>query len=118
MFHYSNQGAGIVAARPLGGCALFVGRESMNQSSTIVYDCNASLGRRHDRRVAYDTRADLRRIMSEAGISRALVYNPHGIHFGAVEGNQWLLEEIHGDPALIAQFVVNFATNELDEVHA
>jgi predicted TIM-barrel fold metal-dependent hydrolase len=90
----------------------------MKQSSTIVYDCNASLGRRHDRRVAYDTRADLRRIMSEAGITRALVYNPHGMHFGAVEGNRWLLEEIHGDPALIAQFVVNFATNDLEEVDA
>jgi predicted TIM-barrel fold metal-dependent hydrolase len=90
----------------------------MNQPSTIVYDCNASLGRRHDRRVAYDTRADLRRIMTEAGISRTVVYNPQSVSFGGLDGNQWLLEEIDGDPALIPQFVVNFATHDLDEVDA
>jgi predicted TIM-barrel fold metal-dependent hydrolase len=88
----------------------------MFRPSTTVYDCNVALGRRHDRLVAYDRREDLKRIMSEAGISKALVYNPYGAHFGTTEGNRFLLEEIGGDPNLIPQFVVNLATDDLDEV--
>ena len=52
------------------------------------------------------------------GIARALVYNPYAINFGTVEGNQFLLEEIAGDPALIPQFVCSFATDDLAEIDA
>jgi predicted TIM-barrel fold metal-dependent hydrolase len=90
----------------------------MFRPSTTVFDCNAALGRRHDRRVAYDTRADLRRVMAEAGIAKSLVYNPYCVHFGTTEGNRFLLEEIAGDPDLIPQFVVNFATDEMAEVES
>ena len=90
----------------------------MFRPATTVFDCNAALGRRHDRRVAYDTREGLRRVMNEAGIARALVYNPYAINFGTVEGNGFLLEEIAGDPALIPQFVCSFATDDLAEIDA
>ncbi|MBM3803864.1 MAG: hypothetical protein FJW26_16300 [Acidimicrobiia bacterium] len=90
----------------------------MAQPEVPVFDCNAALGRLHNQRVAYDTRDDLLRMMSESGIAKAVVYNPYCLHFGTVEGNQFLLEAIGGDQRLIAQFVVNFATDEISEIDA
>src|SRR5262249_8467023 len=49
-------------------------------------------------------------------ISKCVVYNPYAVHFGTTEGNRFLLDEIAGDPDLIPQFIVNFATDELAEV--
>ena len=81
-----------------------------------IFDCNASLGRRHNERVPYDSKEDLLRVMSEAGIRRALVYNPYGVEFSTTEANQFLLERIGGEQNLIPQFVVNFAVDSLQEV--
>lgn len=88
----------------------------MFQPEVPVVDCNAALGRRHNQRVTYDTRDDLLRVMSEAAISKAVVYNPYCIQFGTVEGNQFLLDEIAGHESLIPQFVVNLSTDKITEV--
>jgi hypothetical protein len=61
-----------------------------------IIDCNAALGRRHDRRVAYDRPDELLQVMDEAGIARALVYNPYGIFTGSLDGNRFLLEVLRG----------------------
>lgn len=88
----------------------------MFQPDVPVFDCNAALGRRHNIRVQYDRPEDLLRVMDEAGISRALVYNPYGMVFGTMEANRYLLEDVAGESRLVPQFVVSFATDELDEV--
>ena len=38
-----------------------------------VFDANAALGRRHDKRVAVDTADGVIEVMDEAGVERALV---------------------------------------------
>jgi len=88
----------------------------MFNPDTMVLDCNAALGRRYNERVAADTREDLLRAMSEAGISRAVVYNPYSEVWGTMEGNELLLEEIAGNTCLLPQFVVDFATDDFEEV--
>jgi predicted TIM-barrel fold metal-dependent hydrolase len=87
-----------------------------SQPSLNIFDCNASLGRRHNERVPYDSKEDLLRVMSEAGISRALVYSPYAAAFSTMEGNRFLLQQIGREPKLVPQFVVTFATDELKEV--
>lgn len=88
----------------------------MFRPETVVLDSNAALGRRHNQRVPGGTRDDLLRSMAEAGISKAVVYHPYTEVWGTMEGNRLLLEEIAGDDRLIPQFVVDFATDDLDEV--
>ena len=91
-----------------------VGSETMHAHGVI--DCNAALGRRHDRRVLYDRPEDLLRIMDEARIARALVYHPYGIWTGSTDGNRFLLESIEGQDRLVPQFVVSLATDDMDRV--
>lgn len=81
-----------------------------------IYDCNAALGRRHDRRVEAGEPATLMNLMTAAQISRAIVYNPYGIHFGTSEGNRFLLDDIGRNSALIPQFVVNLAIESPSDV--
>lgn len=83
---------------------------------TIVLDCNAALGRRHNERVAGASRDELLRAMADAGISKAVVHNPYSESWSTMEGNEFLVEEIAGEPMLIPQFVVDFASDDLDEV--
>jgi predicted TIM-barrel fold metal-dependent hydrolase len=77
-----------------------------------VFDANAALGRRHDRRVAVDTPAGMLKEMDRAGIGRALVYHPHAVGYDSTEGNSWLLEIIHGDARFVPQFVCNPAFDD------
>lgn len=75
--------------------------------SVPVFDGNAALGRRHDRRVALETPAALLAEMDRCGVGRALVYHPHAANYCTREGNPWLMELIAGEPRLLPQFVVN-----------
>ena len=87
------------------------------QRELKIFDCNAALGRRHKERIIHDSKDVLLRVLSEVSIApRALVYNPYCISFGTLEGNLLLLQEI-GEKTknLIPQFVVSFATDEIDE---
>lgn len=77
-----------------------------------VFDANAALGRRHDERILHDRPQDLLRVMSEAGISRCLVYNPYCIRWGTREGNAFLLEGIRNHQRLVPQFVACLATDD------
>ena len=43
--------------------------------SVPVFDANMALGRRHDRRVLFDSVEDALREMDRAGVDRALVYS-------------------------------------------
>ncbi len=86
--------------------------------SVPIFDANAALGRRHDRRVIYDQPQDLLLLMSRLGVSRALVYNPYSINFGTMEGNRFLLKAVSEESQLVPQLVVSFATDDLGEVQA
>jgi len=86
------------------------------QPDLAIFDCNASLGRRHNERVPYHSKEDLLRVMSEAGIARALVCSPYAAAFSTMEGNQFLLDEIGDEQNLIPQFVVSFAVDAIDKV--
>ncbi|HZT30237.1 MAG TPA: amidohydrolase family protein [Bryobacteraceae bacterium] len=90
----------------------------MSTSDFPVFDCNAALGRRHNRRVAYDRPDDVVRFLAAAGISKALVYHPYAVPFGTMEGNRFLLDAVAGHPELVPQFVVSFAVDDPDEVRA
>ncbi len=72
-----------------------------------VFDGNAALGRRHDRRVALDTPAALLAEMDRCGIGRALVHHPHASNYCTREGNAWLMELVAGYPRLMPQWVVS-----------
>ena len=83
-----------------------------------LFDCNAALGRRHNQRVPLDEPSGVIQFLSQAGISKALVYNPYTIPFGTIEGNRFLLQRTAGHPELVPQFVVSFAVDVLEEVRA
>ena len=88
----------------------------MSFDSVPVFDCNAALGRRHNQRVAYDRPEEAIRFLKEAGIGKALVYNPYCVAFGTMEGNQFLLDQVSTHPELVPQFTVSFAVDRLEEV--
>lgn len=88
----------------------------MSKDAFPIFDCNASLGRRPNQRVSLDRTEDLLRVMDEAGISHALVYSPHGIHFGTDDANRLLLKMIGEQDRLKPQFVVNFSTDDFHEM--
>jgi hypothetical protein len=69
----------------------------MFRPDTTVFDCNAALGRPHNRPIPYNNAEDLLCVMDETGISRALVHSPHSIHFGTSESNRLLMEEVGGN---------------------
>lgn len=75
--------------------------------SVPVFDGNACLGRRHDRRVEPATPEGLLAIMDRFGIERALVYHPHAANYSTAEGNRLLMELLQGKPRLVPQWVVN-----------
>ena len=88
------------------------------EPSVPVFDANASLGRRHDRRVAVDTAADTLAAMDDGGVDRAVVYAPHAAGYDSREGNAMLLEDIGDESRLVPQFVFNPTWDELDEFAA
>ena len=83
-----------------------------------MFDANASLGRRHDRRVAVHTAADTLAAMDAGGVDRAVLYAPHAAGYDSREGNAMLLEEIGDESRLVPQFVFNPTWDELDEFAA
>jgi predicted TIM-barrel fold metal-dependent hydrolase len=88
------------------------------EPSVPVFDANASLGRRHDRRVAVHTAADTLAAMDDGGVDRAVVYAPHAAGYDSCEGNAMLLEDIGDESRLVPQFVFNPTWDELDEFAA
>jgi predicted TIM-barrel fold metal-dependent hydrolase len=87
-----------------------------------VFDANAALGRRHDKRVAVDTADGVIGVMDEAGVERALVYAPHASTYDPRDGNALLIEQIGDESRLVPQFVCSPIFNRLnafaDEVAA
>ena len=69
-----------------------------------VFDANMALGRRHDRRVLFDTVEDALREMDRAGVERALVYSPVSSS-DAVGGNRQLQNLLANEPRLVPQLV-------------
>jgi predicted TIM-barrel fold metal-dependent hydrolase len=83
-----------------------------------VFDANASLGRRHDRRVPVDTAEVTLEAMDAVGVDRAVVYGPHAAGYDSSDGNALLLEQIGDESRLLPQFVCNPSWDELDEFTA
>ncbi len=79
-----------------------------------VFDGNAVLGRRHDRRVLSGDRGALIAEMDRAGIGRALVHTPYAVTYDTTVGNRRVLELIGGEPRCAAQFVVNLPMDRLE----
>jgi predicted TIM-barrel fold metal-dependent hydrolase len=88
------------------------------QPAVPVFDANASLGRRHDRRVAVDTTEGMLEAMDAAGVDRAVVYAPHAAGYDSREGNALLLEQIGDESRLVPQFVFNPTWDELEQFAA
>lgn len=80
-----------------------------------VFDANAVLGRRHDRRLRFATAIDLIGEMDRLKVERALVYTPHAATYDTREGNEYLLQLIGGESRLVPQFVCNPAADDLDD---
>ncbi len=96
-----------------------MGKIDLHFKPTVpVFDANASLGRRHDRRVAVDTVEDTLAAMDAAGVDRAVVYAPHAAGYDSREGNAMLIDQIGGESRLVPQFVVNPTWDDLDEFSA
>lgn len=83
-----------------------------------AFDANISLGRRHDRRVTADTVDETLAVMRRAGVDRAVAYAAHAAAFDARDGNDYLLELVHGEPSLVPQFACSPATDDLDRFAA
>ncbi|MBM3262786.1 MAG: amidohydrolase family protein [candidate division Zixibacteria bacterium] len=84
----------------------------MFKPSVPVIDGHAVLGRRHDRRVAFDTPGDLIAVMDRNGIERALVYHRYAVEYDTQAGNAELESLVSGYPRLIAQRIVNMASDD------
>ncbi len=69
-----------------------------------VFDANMALGRRHDRRVLFDTVDDALREMDRAGVQRALVYSTVAAS-DPIGGNQRQEEVLANAPRLVPQWV-------------
>ena len=82
--------------------------------SVKVFDANVALGRRHDRRVTFDTARDTLAEMDRVGVQQALVYSPHAATFDTRDGNRLLLDMIDGESRLVPQFVCNPSYDDLD----
>jgi len=74
-----------------------------------VFDGHAALGRRHDRRVRYESAEQVLEAMDRSGIDRALVYAHYAATFDTRRGNDLLREIVDGKDRLVPQFVANLA---------
>lgn len=79
-----------------------------------VFDGNAVLGRRHDQRLRSEGREGMIAAMDRAGIDRALVYTPYAVTYDTQVGNRHIIELIGDEARLVAQFIVNFATDTVE----
>ena len=77
-----------------------------------VFDANMALGRRHDRRVLFDSVEDALREMDYAGVERALVYSTVAAT-DPIGGNRWLEAELEAEPRLVPQLVGSPARDDL-----
>lgn len=87
-----------------------------------VFDCNMSIGRRHDTAVSVDTAEGTIDAMQKAGVDRALVHSRHAVYWDSEEGNDLLMESVRNHKSLYPQFVASpfenldaFALKVLDE---
>ena len=72
--------------------------------SVPVFDANMALGRRHDRRVLFDSVEDALREMDRAGVARALVYSTVAAS-DPIGGNRRLEAMLEGEPRLVPQLI-------------
>ena len=77
-----------------------------------VFDANMALGRRHDRRVLFDSVEDALREMDRAGVARALVYSTVAAT-DPIGGNRRLEAMLEGEPRLVPQLVGSPAWDDL-----
>ena len=92
-----------------------MGKVDLNFKPAVpVFDANAELGRRHDRRNLKDSPEQLFEEMARAGVDRALVWHPNGAAYDSMEGNLILQELIHGDSRLVPQFFCNPSFDDFD----
>lgn len=82
--------------------------------SVPVFDANAALGRRNDKRVSVDTAEAALDAMEKAGVGRALVHHQHAVLFDGHDGNRLLLDVIRGEPRFVPQFACNPSFDNLD----
>ena len=80
-----------------------------------VFDANMVLGRRHNRRSAFDTAPNLIGEMDRLNVDSALVYTPHAVSYDTREGNEYLLQLIDGEARLVPQFVCNPSADDLQD---
>ena len=81
--------------------------------SVPVFDANMALGRRHDRRVLFDSVEDALREMDRAGVERALVYSTVAAT-DPIGGNRWLEATLENEPRLVPQLVGSPARDDLE----
>ena len=77
-----------------------------------VFDANMALGRRHDRRVLFDSVEDALREMDRAGVERALVYSTVAAS-DPIGGNRRLEAMLEGEPRLVPQLIGSPAWDDL-----
>ena len=93
-----------------------MGKVDLNFMPNVpVFDANAALGRRHDKRVNVDTVEGTIAEMDRTGVTKALVYAPHGAAYDSTEGNQILLETIGNNDRLIPQFCAIPTFDKIDD---
>ena len=85
--------------------------------SVPVFDANMALGRRHDRRVLFDSVEDALREMDRAGVERALVYSTVAAT-DPIGGNRWLEATLEDEPRLVPQLVGSPARDDLERFAA
>ena len=81
--------------------------------SVPVFDANMALGRRHDRRVLFDSVEDALREMDRAGVERALVYSTVAAT-DPIGGNRWLEATLEDEPRLVPQLIGSPARDDLE----
>ncbi len=85
-----------------------MGEVELHFKATVpVFDACVFLGRRYNRVVRSDSVAGILDSMDRCGIQKALVSHVHAIDFDGKDGNNYLMEEIKGQPRLVPQFGAN-----------
>ena len=82
-----------------------------------VFDANMALGRRHDRRVLFDSVEDALREMDRAGVERALVYSTVAAT-DPIGGNTWLEDALGSEPRLVPQLIASPPRDEVEQFAA
>ena len=85
--------------------------------SVPVFDANMALGRRHDRRVLFDSVEDALREMDRAGVERALVYSTVAAT-DPIGGNRWLEATLADEPRLVPQLIGSPPRDDLEQFAA